>query len=707
MLDSEGMKRMPPLSAAFLSAVLLAAASAVAQGPAAAEPPAGPSPFDVRCAELVLGGAGGARWIVADGPFAAALTQAARAAKSPAVVLPLLGGDEETLDRAEKAARAIPSADVRRALAHGVAPFVRAWLAEDPAAVGTNVYFVAGPALVEAAGFVALPDGLGYRAVAPDAVPERLAAAAESFDAARDELGELLAFDECGPSAPIRPLAAQAGNRLGCLLVRAGETNAALDKFIAASAVHTAAPSPVLNAASLVRRGARPSAAASVARRLDAIARLGENWSLYATGGPVLFPEDFLETGWRWALSGFLPFDTDSAARLKAAFESLPEGDRPAVAARLRQGMAPLATLVGPTPPIPGARPAAGDLVAAADWLFYRGERLRADRLLRKASFPTAAERATIVLARARLLATGGSFARAAAVLDEALKKASADPMPELDVSDRELFLRGLAEASVEALDLGGALPRLRALAAEKGIFAGWAGKTAAAIEALMRGDAAAANNGAATAVSLAAAAEPPFFPSNWAPLRIRAFFALQTGGMAAAAEAGAALLEARGGHDFFGHYVLALAAQAEGNAETADTHFQASLAERAVWFVLNDFAAALDARGATGPAVMFAQQAIALGGAEQAAVQDTLGTALLHAGRNADALAALRRAVALPGGDMPAIRLDLAEALAANGLFDELAAVLKGLDGAFPDADDTVRTRLRALRAALAAQGG
>jgi len=671
----------------------------------AQEVPQGPSPLDVRCAEAVLAGAGGARWIVADGPFAAALGDAARAAKSPAVVLPLLGGDEETLDRADEAAKDIPSDDVRRALAHGVAPFVRAWLAEDPAAVGTNVYFVAAPALVEAAGFVALPDGLGYRAVAPDAVPERLAAAAESFDAARDALGELLSFDSNGLTAPIRPIAAQAGNRLGCLLVRAGETNAALDKFLAAAAIHAATPSPVLNAASLVRRGARPAAAASVARALDAVARFGENWSLYATGGPVLFPEDFLEAGWRWALSGFPPTDRDSAARLKAAFDAMPAEERGTVAARLRQGMAPLAALVAPAPPLPGAHPAAGEIVAAADRLFYRGERLRADRLLRKASFPSAAERASIVLARARLLATGGDFAGSYEVLGKALEKASAEPMPELDVSDRELFMRARAETAVEALDLASARTRLLALVEAKGLFADWAAKSSAAIGALLAGDIAAANNGAAAAVAAAAAAQPPFFPPNWAPLRLRAFFALQTGGLAAATEAAEALLEARGGHDFFAHYVLALAAQAAGDAGKADAHFQASLAERAVWFVLNDFAAALDERGATGPAVMFARQAVASGGAEQAAVQDTLGMALLHAGRIADALEALRRAAALPGGDAPAIRLDLAEALSENGLFDELATQLKALEPALQAADEPTRKRVAALRANLAAR--
>ena len=66
-----------------------------------------------------------------------------------------------------------------------------------------------------------------------------------------------------------------------------------------------------------------------------------------------------------------------------------------------------------------------------------------------------------------------------------------------------------------------------------------------------------------------------------------------------------------------------------------------------------------------------------------------------------------LRRAAALPGGDAPAIRLDLAEALSENGLYDELAGVLKALEPALPAADETVRERVRALRAVLAAQGG
>ena len=192
---------MKPITRSLLFALALLAAPAVR----AQEIPEGPSPLDVRCAEAVLSCAGSSRWIVADGPFAAALREAARAAKSPAVVLPLLGGDEETLDRADKAASDIPSAAVRRALAYGAAPFVRAWLAEDPEAVATNVFFAGGPALVEAAGFVALPDGLGYRAVAPGAVSNRLAAAVESFDAARDALGEILSLDARGMTAPVRP----------------------------------------------------------------------------------------------------------------------------------------------------------------------------------------------------------------------------------------------------------------------------------------------------------------------------------------------------------------------------------------------------------------------------------------------------------------------------------------------------------------------
>ena len=574
----------------------------------------------------------------------------------------------------------------------------------------TNVVLAASPFLVEHAGFEAVPDGLLFRAVPAAAATNGLSAAAESYEAARDALGELFSSDmkaSLSPeAAPFRSLAAQAGDRLGCLLLRAGETNAALDAFLSADSVYPPGGSAALNAASLVRRGARPSAAAAVARRLDALARGGERWSLYAEGGPVVAPEDFFEAGWYWAASGLSPFATDSAERLKKALESMPGDGGKQAAARMQQAIRPLAAALG-SMPVAGGKPAAGDLVGAAESLFYRGERLRADRLLGTASFKTPAERATVVLARARLLATGGDAAGASAVLKEALKGSKAAPMEDLDVSDRELYLRGFAEASVEVLDLAAARPRLLALAKEKGICAPWAAKCAAAILALGEGAADAANATLAEAVEAAAAAQPPYFLPSWAPLRLRAFFALQTGDMAAAAEAAKALLEARNGHDFLGHYISALAAQAAGAAGRADFHFQASLAERAVWFVLNDFAASLDARGATGPAVMFARQAVAVGGAGQAAVQDTLGMALLHAGEIGEALDVLRRAAALPGGDAPAIRLDLAEALSENGLYDELAGVLKALEPALPAADETVRERVRALRAVLAAQGG
>lgn len=690
----------------FLAVSVLAAAVAAP----AREAPAAP-PLAADCASLVLRCAGGSRWIVADGPLAPALREAARAAGRDVVVLPPLGGDEETLDRAEAAAAAIPSEAVRRALAFGAAPFLRAWLAEDPEAVRTNVFFATAPAIAEHAGFAAVPDGLGCRAVAPAAATNGLDAAVEAYAAARDELGELLSSaadpkDAYSPAvAPFRALAGQSGDRLGCLLARAGETNAALEVFLSADAAFPPGGSAALNAASLLRRGARSPAAAQIGRRLDALARGGERWSLWSEGGPVLAPEDFFETGWFWAVSGLSPFSPDSAARRKAVFDSMSEETRAAAAARLQQAVRPLSAPLA-TGPLPPENPAAGEIVGAAERLFYRGERLRADRLLRKASFPAPAERAWIVLARARLLATGGEPAKASDILSAALAEAKAEPLEELDVSDRELFLRGLAEVAVESLDLAAARPRLLAIVEEKGLFANWAAKCSAAIGALAAGDAAAANASLAAAVAAAAQAQPPFFPPNWAPLRLRAFFALQTGDLPAAAEAAEALLEARGGHDFLGHYVSALAAQAAGDERKADFHFQASLAERAVWFVLNDYAASLDARGAAAPAVVFARQAVAAGGAEQAAVQDTYGMALLHAGRLDEALAAMRRAAALPGGDAPAIRLDLAEALSENGLYDELAAELAKLEPALAAADEPTRKRAAALRANLAARG-
>lgn len=690
------------------SACLIAAAAAFAQEIPDAPPPE--RSLAAECAAVVLRSAPGARWIVADGPLVPALRDAAAAEGRDAAVLPLLGGDEATLDRADAvAAQTVPPA-ARRALAFGVSAFLRAWLEADPAGVRTNLLFAAPPAAIEAAGFAAVPDALGYRAVAPADVAAALPAAAESFAAARDALGEALATAADPRAAytpeitPYRALAGQAGDRLGCLLARAGETNAALEVFLAADSVYPPGASAALNAASLVRRGVRPAAGADAARRLDAIVRGGERWSLWTDGGPVLEPSDFFEAGWYWTASGLSPFGEGAEAALEAAFGAMPEDVRPVAAGRLRQAANPVAVMVQSVPD-PGPDAPAGALAGAAERLFYRGERVRADRLLRDAAFGTPAERATVVLARARLLATGGNPAQASIVLKDALEGATAGPMEDLDVSDRELYLRGLAEAAVEALDLATARPRLLALVEEKGLFADWAAKCSAAIGALEAGDAARANAALAEAVESAAAAQPPFFHASWAPLRLRAFFALQTGDVPAAAEAGRALLEARYGHDFFGHYVSALAAQAAGKDDEADFHFQASLAERAVWFVLNDLAAALDARGVAAPAVLLARQAVATGGAGQAAVQDTLGMALLHAGDPAGALEAMRAASALPGGDAPAIRLDLAETLAGNGLFDELSEVLKSLEAALAVADEATRERAARLREVLAAR--
>ena len=709
MVECAPMRTRIPLSVLSLAFLLAASASAQeADAPEAAEA-VKPATLADACAALVLKGAGDARWVLADGQLAAALDRAARESGSGTVVLPMIAGNEETLDRAEKAAASIPSGKVRNALRFGVAPFLRAWLAEDPEAACAAVVLAGPPAAVEAAGFEAVPSGLCYRIVPAAAATNGLAEAAEAFSSARDELGELFSADMKGSlspeAAPFRALAGQAGDRLGCLLWNAGETNAAMDAFMAADAVYPPGGSAVLNAASLVRRGVRPAVQAAVARRLEAVVRGGERWNLYADGGPVVSPEDFFETGWYWTISGFSPFVAGADGRLKAAFGEIPEEERPRVAAHLRQAVRPLSLLLA-SGPVPPADAPVGALVGAADALFYRGERLRADRLLREAEFDAPAERAWAVVSRARLLAAGGENAKAVSALEKALLSAKAEPMEDVDVSEREIYLRALAETAVEALDVGAARERLLALVAENGLFADWAAKCSSAIGALAQGDAPRANAFLVQAVETAAAAQPPHFPPSWAPLRLRAFVAMQSGDLPAAEEAASALVETRGGHDFFGHYVLALAAQAEGDAVKSDYHFQASLAERAVWFVLNDFAAALDARGSARAAVGFARQAVAAGGGGQAAVQDTLGMALLHAGESAEALETMRTAAALPGGDMPAVQLDLAEALSENGVYGELAAVLEKLEPALAVADEETRKRAATLRENLAAQG-
>ena len=698
------MKHATPI--ALLAAALAAAVSAQdLPAPAAPE-----RSLAGDCAAVVLDGAPGVRWIVADGPLVPALRAAVAAKGLDAVVLPLLGGDEATLARADEVAASTVPPAARRALAFGVPAFLRAWLDADPAAVRTNLLFAAPPAAIESAGFVAVPDALGYRAVAPADVAAALPAAAESFAAARDALGEAVSTATDPKAvyapevAPYRALAGQAGDRLGCLLVRAGETNAALEVFLAADSAYPPGASAALNAASLVRRGVRPAAGADVARRLEAIVRGGERWTLWAEGGPVLEPADFFETGWYWTVSGLSPFGEGAEDALKAALDAVPESDRPAVAARLVQALRP-ATALAAAVAVPAEDAPEAEIEAAASFLFYRGERVRADRLLRAAAADAAdpADRLRALLARASLLATAGNAAKADSLLQDAFLASTNAPAPAF--AFRELCLRGRVEAQMEALDLPAARLRLLALAAENGAFSDWAAKASAAVAAVEAGDFARANESAAGAVEAAAAVPAEGFAPSWAPLRLRAFLALQTGDLRAAAEAAAALLEARGGHDFFGHYVSALAAQAAGDAAKADLHFQASLAERAVWFVLNDFAVALDARGSSAPAVMFARQAVASGGAEQAAVQDTLGMALLHAGDLAGALEAMRAASALPGGDAPAIRLDLAETLSENGLFDELAEVLKSLEAALAVADETIRERAARLREVLAAQ--
>ena len=674
------MKRLA-VPAIALSTVL----AALAQEPAA-------DALADACADLVLEGAAPARWIVAEpGAFADALDRRAAARGGAVSVVPLRGLTRTKLAGLERAAaETVPDAKVRAALDLGGAPFVLSWLAADPEGAASNVVLAALPTLPLAAGCRAVPDGAVFRLAreAPSSTNDLRALAARYADF-RDALGEALAGADGAAEAPAaaeaRRLAGLLGDELGCLLADAGLRDEALRAFRLADAANPAGGSALLNLASMAREDGTPEERAEIARRLEGLARSGAaGWALALTGGRVLRPADFFEAGWHWALSGLPLTDRDGFAE---ALESIPEPKRMAVLLELRAGHA---LQVGAAAPYMGVLAAMGPdgwtvplAERAADALFLQNERAAAQRLLWKAGRMPGADAFALALLRADYAARAGDAALARRELSQL--SGAGDPA--------RLFAAEIA-ADVELDDLKAAAGRLAA--PPEGAAPAWRAPFADALSRLLAGGGPADSAAARGLLAAAFAADTNFWPA----MRVALQADLQSGDRTAAEKDAAALLALRP-FDYFGNYVAAMMAGGRGDAAEAQRRYQASLSQRAAWFVLNDYASFLASRGNAALAERMARDALAASGGAVPAVHDTLGEALYAQGRAGDAAAAFREAIEASGDEVdPRFRLHLAEALLSMGDAAGAAAEAKAAEAGAAVFTPDESKRLEAVRA-------
>ena len=345
------------------------------------------------------------------------------------------------------------------------------------------------------------------------------------------------------------------------------------------------------------------------------------------------------------------------AEGIRAAFEAMPDdGVRRAALEAFR----PSAALQsGNALPLAGLLAQMGDegwtlplALRAADLLFFQNERPAAQRLLWKAAALPGADPFALALLRADYAARAGDGAAAR----RELALAALAARPDVQAPWREPFARGLEAAGAGPTGLAEARPAFLA----------------------------------------AAAAETNFWPS----LRLALQCDLQAGDLPAAAADAAALLRRRP-FDYFAHYVSAMSAAAAGDGAAAQRHYQFSLAQRPVWFVLNDYASFLAGEGNPALAERMARDALAATGGAVAAVHDTLGETLFAQKRYAEAAQAFAKAVETDGeAPDPRFRLHWAEALLENGDAAGAAALLPDLEkgaAAFSDAEKDRAARLRA----------
>ena len=678
---------------AVLSLVLAAALSARAQEPAGAPPSREPSPAVADAlADLVLDGAAPARWIVAEpGALAEALDRRAAARGGDVSVVPLRGLTRAQLAVLERAAaESVPSAKVRAALDLGAAPFVLSWLAADPDGAASNVVLAALPTLPLAVGRAAVPDGAVFRLAreAPSSTNDLLSLAARYADF-RDALGEALATAEGAADDPAaadaRRLAGLLGDELGCLLEGAGLRAEALRAFRLADAANPAGASALLNLASLVREDGTPEERAALARRLEALGGAA-SWTLALSGGRVLRPADFFPGGWYWTISGLPLADREGIA---AALAEIPEEARGAVLGAIRPGHAMQAGAAAPAMGVLAAMGEDGWTVPlaerAADALFLQNERPAAQRLLWKAAKLPGADAFALALLRADYAARAGDANLARRELAQ-LRGAG---------DEARLFAAEVA-ADVELDDLRTAAERV---AATPDVAAPWRAPFAAALAKLLAGGGPADSAAARGMLAAAFAADTNFWPA----MRVALQADLQSGDLTAAEKDAADLLALRP-FDYFGNYVAAMVAGGRGDEAEARRRYQASLSQRASWFVLNDYASFLAAHGNAALAERMARDALAASGGAIPAVHDTLGEALYAQNRAGDAAAAFRKAIETSGSAVdPRFRLHLAEALLSMGDAAGAAAEAKAAAAGEAAFAPEEKARLDAVRAGVA----
>ena len=678
------------------SAPIVAAPAARAPArPAPAPVPAGPSVREAF-ADLMLSDLRGASWLVAEpGPLADSVEARAEATGVPLRVLRIdaIGGEGPELSAAEAAF--LPPR-VRAASDLGAAPFVLAWLLNDPATACSNVVFAAYPTLPEAAGLAAVPDGAFFRVVRDEKEafydPAPLLA---RHDAWRDEAGEILSRDPDGrASAAERALVSRLDNELGVCLVRHGRRPfaPALDAFRAAHAASPGAVSPLLNLATMARDGfvASGDSRARIAAALnDAVSGTPPNrlWALAVGDGRVLRPSDFLETGWNWALSGCLRDDTNSLA---AAFARLPDADaRRALVARLQPGITMRegnglgwASFLAAPEMKDGWTPETAQ--AAVRRMFDAGLRARATNLLARAASLPGADPSEMLFTRLEFASRMGDLS----LLPEARAAAAACADPDERLRRRLALVAAIVEAQ-------GEFPQLRSEAEAALADAGesapaWLAPLSRAAAALARRDALVAR------AELAGVPEDD--PAAWPALRLLLLCELFTSGTGETHAEAVLRFRPR---DFLAHYVLGNRANTvDHDPAAAIAHLQASVAERPTWMALNDLASLLAEHGDPRLGEAMARDALRITHGTMPSIHDTLGETLMAQKRAEDAAdafrAALRGAEAVPGAPTAVFHLHLAEALFASG--DALGALdeLSAADARVSELGDDVASVLR-----------
>lgn len=688
---------------ALLAGALAAAAASAAVPPETVDP--------------ILESASFARYlVVGDGPLAKALRERAPEVAPDLLVVPLRGVDPESPDALRtRAAEDAPTVRVRDAAELGPVPFLVAWLRDAPDSARASFAFADAPGAVSLApGFDAVPHGAVWRVARAGEAPSPEGVA--EFHEARDRAGEALAAEDGSAADPlgqaVRRHFSRLANDLGRRLALAGDAAGAREAFESAVPILPGAPSATLNLASLERAAAEadPAARARLARLLQNLRHAGG--VLAVDCGVVMRPQDFFEAGWFWTLSGLPVSDTNAIAGAVAALPSdaprQPLEGLMRVSFSLQRGNCEAETAffekrVGAEGLTPQLRLSAAETVMATT-----GDAGRAVALLERFAVPggggvPAGEKAgngdlpfwvRAAAGAMNALARKGAGERLAALREKVSAAVASDP--------EALALARYAAFAPAETELG----RWSEAAAD---FAagpdGPSGPLAVAAAALARGGASAADAEKALA---------PLFADGksgtWPAVRMRIEAAFARGDRDGAESAAKMLLALRP-RDARAHWILGSVAMSRGDKAAAASHLQASVAERPVWYALNDLSTLMTETGRPDQGEIFARKALESGGAGVSTVHETLGEALQAAGRNAEAAEALRRAIAIAekSGQRRSVRanLRLAEVLAAMGDAPGAAGQIAIVDADKDGLSVSERERLGEVRRAVSAALG